>query len=175
LTRYGHQYGLPTTSQKEALFKAARGILDVKTWPAFYACLGLPCPSPHAQAQRLRKAIADSEVFGYHTPSARAWRSAQQKGAQSQSRPQQRKPIGRVERVGIKKHLQDAFQYAKNQSQQKTRSGEISESAGALQKNATAVQNKSRALPIVTQVRRLNLTNQFAAFETDTDSDTDKD
>jgi ubiquitin-protein ligase len=169
LTRYGRQYGLPTTSQKECLFKAARKILDVKTWPAFYACLGLPCPSPHAQAQRLRKAIADSEVFGYHTPSARAWRSAQQKGAQPQSRPQQRKPIGRVERVGVKKNLQDAFKNSKNQSQQNKQFAEMSESA------ATTIQNKTRALPTVTQVRRLNLTNQFAAFETDTDSDTDKD
>merc|ERR1712110_360463 len=75
LARYSLQFGLPTAGQKEALFHAAKKILAVASWPAYYSCLGLVGPrDKHQQACILRRAIVDSSMCGYHTPSAKVWK-----------------------------------------------------------------------------------------------------
>eukprot|EP00930_Biecheleria_cincta_P045339 TRINITY_DN31259_c0_g1_i1.p1 TRINITY_DN31259_c0_g1~~TRINITY_DN31259_c0_g1_i1.p1 ORF type:complete len:916 (-),score=177.15 TRINITY_DN31259_c0_g1_i1:198-2945(-) len=106
LARYGRQFGLPTEAQKESLFKAAKEILAVSTWPQYYAHLRLRCPSRQEQVERLRKSFQDSAFCGYHTPSAdtskvrRAAAAAKVKGNGKGQRQ---------ERMGIQQDLRSAF------------------------------------------------------------------
>jgi len=106
LAHYCQQFGLPTTGQKEALFRAAREILQVNSWPSYYARLGLPCPrGPGEQASLLRDAMEESAYCGYHTPRARQGTRA------STGRPEPRRNqiVRPTERIGVSMDLQQAF------------------------------------------------------------------
>jgi ubiquitin-protein ligase len=109
LTRYDLQFGLPTSEQKEALFREAKEILAVSTWPAYYKRLGVPCPRDiHGQAVLLRQGAEDSALCGYHTPATSAMPKTR-KGAQEDYRRPQRPFLSAGDRVGVKVDLQRAF------------------------------------------------------------------
>jgi len=130
LAHYNQQFGLPSAGQKEALFRAAREILQVSSWPAYYRHLGRPCPrGPSEQAGLLRQAMEESACKGYHTPSARGWDQQARKAA-GQAGPRRTPPVGRqAERVGMKLDLQRAFRHAAAQVAPKSVTARAAEAA----------------------------------------------
>ena len=63
-----HSFGLPLEWQKRELRNAVRNILDDKrdSWPAYFASVGVACPSRKGLSLVLRNAITDSARRGYH-------------------------------------------------------------------------------------------------------------
>jgi len=117
LARYSHQFGLPTAGQKEALFHAAKEILAVSSWPAYYNRLGLSGPKDkHQQACLLRRAIEDSSICGYHTPSAKAWKGLRKAAPKEERRHPRRHACQTGERVGVQLDLQRAFRNTKDRA-----------------------------------------------------------
>jgi len=113
LASYNLQFGLPTTQQKEALFHAAKEILGVASWPAFYSRLGLAGPrGSHQQARFLRRAIEESSMCGYHTPSSKAWNGSHKARHNEEQCPPARRARQTSERVGVQVDLQRAFRNA---------------------------------------------------------------
>merc|ERR1712151_1443826 len=164
LRRYNMQFGLPTSSQKETLFTAAREILAVGTWKGFYSRLGLPCPSNQQQASILREAIESSALSGYHTPSTKATRGRQQKTTRDSGLQRQRVQQFNVgEKVGVKQDLKKAFTNAANKTQARSKSTQV---AIATSYPAPA----SEKAPAVLK-RTISLQNKFAAMQSDSESD----
>jgi len=116
---------------------------------------------------RLRQAIEDSTTFGYHIPS---WHAVQRRERETQvkQRPQLRRSGRQGQRVGVKKNLQDAFE-SLGQDQKKKPLVKIVAAVGNASQVAKVVVAPRRA-PIVAK-EQLKLTNKFAAFETDTDTE----
>lgn len=167
LRRYNLQFGLPTSSQKENLFAAARDILAVGTWPAFYSSLGLPCPSIRQQAVTLRQAIDQSAICGYHRSPVKKQRSIPRKGTQK-SHPQsgRQQPINVAEKVGVKQDLQRAF--SKAAYRQDGRSSKSTKMLTSIAVgSSTAVHQKHSAITKLLP----KFQNQFAAIQSDSESD----
>ena len=66
LERYEKRLGRPTTGQKEALQRACKEILAVRTWPEFFARVQTQVPSKPKLISMLEGAITNSGRKGYH-------------------------------------------------------------------------------------------------------------
>ncbi|GAQ84649.1 protein with Ubiquitin-conjugating enzyme domain [Klebsormidium nitens] len=67
LAEYGQRYGYPRPGLTRKLQETWYRVRKVATWPAYFAELGLPCPSNPALSSMLRQAVVSSSRKGYHS------------------------------------------------------------------------------------------------------------
>jgi len=157
LARYSQQFGLPTAGQKEVLFHAAEEILTVASWPAYYNRLGLFGPrDKHQQACLLRRAIEDSIMCGYHTPSAKAWKGLRKAAPKEGQRHSPRRVCQTGERVGVQLDLQRAFRNTKDRAVQAPKTKDERKMAN----NKAAATKAASKL----QIASIDLQNRFGAL-----------
>merc|ERR1711963_325038 len=150
----------------ESLFKAAREILAVSTWPQYYAHLRLRCPSRPEQVERLRRSFWDSAFCGYHTPSAAARKVGSAAGAakaKGNGKGQHR------ERIGIQQDLRAAFARDTIPEEMRGRSMQRQRVAVSRAQASKAVA-LPRETPTAASAAKVHVSNKFGAL---CDSDQD--
>jgi len=65
LNRYDRCCGRPNAAMKNAIFYTCKKITTVKSWPAFFGILGIPCPSQAFLTTELREAVNISKKRKY--------------------------------------------------------------------------------------------------------------
>lgn len=63
---YDNFYGFPSVGEANSFQATVKKILQVETWEAYYAMLGLECPKPETLAKMLVQSVHNSKKKKYH-------------------------------------------------------------------------------------------------------------
>jgi hypothetical protein len=60
-------FGRPSQNMRGSFKKSVKSILEIETWPAFFAACGRPCPGPAALTDIIKRATKNSKQKAYHS------------------------------------------------------------------------------------------------------------
>jgi len=60
-------FGRPSQNMRGSFKNSVKSILEIETWPAFFAACGRPCPGPAALTDIIKRATKNSKQKGYHS------------------------------------------------------------------------------------------------------------